>query len=381
MPDKFVLIDPASDRSGNNSCNTPSCWPKTPGHRLINEPWTDGSISTPEGDVPRVRTTLLPSDRLGTFKVRSGIGRMNYKVGPGLYAVGSPAADSPVLVSANYKLSFDRLRSELYGLDLWILVLDTKGINVWCAAGKGTFGTSEIIRQVHDTGLERIVSHRTLVLPQLGAPGTNAHEVRKASGFRVVYGPVRASDIRSFIDLGMKATADMRLVKFDISDRAELIPMEVAMWLKLALAISAGFYLLGGFGPDGYSLGNANTTGLGSALLFLFAFVGVGTLGPLLLPWLPGRAFAVKGAWLGLALAAALQVYMWTGHGPFDNRLSTASWALIVPTVSSFVLMNFTGASTYTSLSGVRREMRYAVPVQIAGILLGSCLWVGGLVI
>ena len=73
---------------------------------------------------------------------------MDYRVEPGLYAVGSPTADSPVLVSANYKMSFDRLRSALPGVDAWILVLDTKGINVWCAAGKGTFGTDELVRRI-----------------------------------------------------------------------------------------------------------------------------------------------------------------------------------------------------------------------------------------
>ena len=69
---------------------------------------------------------------------------MNYKVDPGLYALGAPDADSPVLVSANFKMSFDLLREALPGRNAWILVLDTDGINVWCAAGKGTFGTEEL---------------------------------------------------------------------------------------------------------------------------------------------------------------------------------------------------------------------------------------------
>ena len=67
---------------------------------------------------------------------------MNYKVDPGLYAIGNPNERSPVLVTANYKMSFDNLREALPGRDAWILVLDTRGINVWCAAGKGTFGTT-----------------------------------------------------------------------------------------------------------------------------------------------------------------------------------------------------------------------------------------------
>jgi hypothetical protein len=48
----------------------------------------------------------------------------------------------------------------------------------------------------------------------------------------------------------------------------------------------------------------------------------------------------------------------------------------MVPAVSAYLGMNFTGASTYTSLSGVRREMRIAVPLEIAGFGLGFMLWV-----
>jgi len=89
--------------------------------------------------IPRVPTELDWADSLGSWKVRWAVGRMKYTVEPGLYGVGEPTAETPVFVTANYKMSFDRLRSGLTGRDGWILVLDTKGINVWCAAGKGTF--------------------------------------------------------------------------------------------------------------------------------------------------------------------------------------------------------------------------------------------------
>ena len=69
---------------------------------------------------------------------------MRYRVDPGLYSLGNPDSSSPVFVSANYRLSFNALRGSLKNSNCWILVLDTKGINVWCAAGKGTFGTEEL---------------------------------------------------------------------------------------------------------------------------------------------------------------------------------------------------------------------------------------------
>ena len=124
---------------------------------------------------------LTAKDRWGTFKVRWGVGRMNYKVDPGLYALGEPDADSPVLVTANYKLSFDALRSALPGRNFWILVVDTDGINVWCAAGKGTFSTEELVSRIESSGLAQLVSHRRLIVPQLAAPGVAAHRVRELS--------------------------------------------------------------------------------------------------------------------------------------------------------------------------------------------------------
>jgi hypothetical protein len=132
-------------------------------------------IDTPIGKIPIVPHALNFDDRLGAWKVRWAIGRMSYTVEPGLYAVGNPDAGSPVLVSANYKLSFDSLRKELHDISAWILVLDTNGINVWCAAGKGTFGTGELINKIQETDLKKIVNHRQLIVPQLGAPGVAAH--------------------------------------------------------------------------------------------------------------------------------------------------------------------------------------------------------------
>ncbi len=132
--------------------------------------WVLGVASTPAGIAPRVATALRWGDAMGSWKARWGVNRMNYMVSPGLYAVGTPGAASPVLVSANYKMSFDRLRRELTGIDAWIVVLDTKGINVWCAAGKGTFGTEEIVDRVERYRLSELVTHRVFIVPQLGLP-------------------------------------------------------------------------------------------------------------------------------------------------------------------------------------------------------------------
>jgi acetyl-CoA decarbonylase/synthase complex subunit gamma len=114
------------------------------------------------------------------IKSRVGAFRMHYTVPPGLYAVGEPTPESDVFVTANYKLSFDILRRELKEMDAWVLVLDTKSINVWCAAGKGTFGTNELVQRISAAKLDKVVSHRRLILPQLGAVVFRSPSVRCA---------------------------------------------------------------------------------------------------------------------------------------------------------------------------------------------------------
>ena len=321
-------------------------------------------------DIPRVSTRLGLTDLLGAARMRWGFGRMQYKVEPGLYAVGEPDSDSPVLVSANYKLSFDTLRKELTGLNVWIIVLDTKGVNVWCAASKGTFCADEIVRRIDLAGLEKIVNHRKIIIPQLAATGVAAHEVRKGCSFSVIYGPVRARDIAAFIKAGNKATAQMRQVRFSLYDRFVLVPMEFAAEWKYLVFAAAVFFLLSGLSRAGYSSNLAMDNAPRLIVILLTAYLAGAVIGPLMLPWLPGRSYSFKGFFVGLLAAAALALLKLT-----DGPLETVAWILIIPAAASFLTMNFTGASTYTSLSGVKKEMRIAVPLQLAAAALGLTIW------
>lgn len=334
------------------------------------------NIPTPAGEIPKISSEITISDKLGAFKARWGANRMKYRVLPGVYAIGNPNPDSPVFVSANYKLSFDILRRELKGLDAWIMVLDTKGINVWCAAGKGTFGTFEIMRRIEITGLKKIVNHRELILPQLGAPGVIAHKVKRQTDFSIIYGPVRAQDIKAFMKAGKTATKEMRTVRFSFYDRLLLVPMEIVSGLKYLLIAIVGFLLLGGLSRSGYSTMLAANIGMRSIIALLTAYFSGTVFGPLLLPYLPGRSFSVKGAFLGVLGSILMFVILFSSFVIPPAEL--IAWLLLIPAISSFILMNFTGASTYTSLSGVKKEMRIAVPVQAISGVLGLILWIIG---
>jgi hypothetical protein len=334
------------------------------------EHWLTGSVETPAGKVPKIGTRITFRDEMGALRVRFAIGRMDYTVTPGLYAVGAPISESPVFVTANYKLTFDYLRSELDGIDGWILVLDTKGINVWCAAGKGTFSTAEIVRRVEETELCRVVSHNKLIVPQLGAPGISAVEVQKQCGFKVIYGPVRAEDIPGFLAANFKATPEMRRVHFGIHDRIAVIPVELVIWFKYALGLAVLLSLIGGISRSGFSF-----VALPRAFGLVFTgWLTGGALVPILLPWLPGRAFSVKGLWGALVLWIC--VYSLLDVSPTEG----AGWFLVLTAIVSFMALNFTGTSTCTSMSGVKKEMKIAVPLQLLAMITGIIFIVlGGL--
>ena len=347
----------------------------------LNQTFVSGSILTSAGLLPQVSSALRWQDHWGTIKARFGVFRMDYSVSPGLYALGNPHDNSPVLVTANYKMSFDRLREALPGRDVWILVLDTDGINVWCAAGKGTFGTEELVGRIKSSGLINIVKHRKLILPQLGAPGVAAHLVAKLSGFKVQYGPIRAEDLLAYLDAGSKATAQMRLMTFPLKERAVLIPIELMEALKAFLIIAPVLLILSGImGPAGF-WANASSYGVFAVLALIGAIAGGAVFSTLLLPYLPGRAFSIKGLSIGILTFLILLYLRNINIQAWSARIETLAWLLIIPAISSFLAMNFTGASTYTSLSGVKKEMRWALPLQIAAIAIGIITWIGAILI
>lgn len=329
--------------------------------------WVTGKKKISGKTIPMVSTVLSFHDRLGAVGMRLGIGRNDYRINPGLYGAGDPGPDSPVLVTANYKLTFDQLRKELAGIDAWILVLDTRGINVWCAAGKGTFGTKELVNRVISTGLADIVKHRQLILPQLGAVGVAAHQVTSFTRFRVIYGPVRVSDIPEFLANGMRKSDAMREVRFGLADRAKVVPVEVVSSWPVYPAIFVVFLVLDLLTNRQFSAQWA-LRALLQSLPFMGAVLTGCVLVPLLLPWIPFRAFSLKGALLGslLFLPAALLAGL--------SFWNVFSGYLIFVSLSAFFAMNFTGSSTFTNLRGAELEVRTGTPVMIVLASAGMVL-------
>lgn len=336
--------------------------------------WITGTVPTSAGAVPQISTAWTRDDYWGAFKSRTGAYRMRYTVAPGLYAVGAPDRDSDVLVTANYKLSFDILRRALTEFNAWVLVLDTKSINVWCAAGKGTFGTDELAKRITEACLDAVVSHRRVIVPQLGAVGVNAAEVVKRTGFRVSFGPVEARDIPEYIRAGYKKTEAMSAMKFTMLDRLILTPMEINPAMKKFPWVAAGILLVFGLQPSGLLFREAWSNGLPFQLLGLLSVLTGALVTPVLLPFVPFRSFAVKGWIMGVLLVFVATRY--AGLRGVQDPILLAVAYLLFPALSSYIALQFTGSTTFTGMSGVKKELKIGIPLYLGAASVSLVLMV-----
>ena len=261
--------------------------------------YESGSIKINDSIIPRISTKLVLKDYLGTFMIRWGINRTNYMVRPGLYAIGTPDHSSDVFVTANYKLSFDTLRKNLECINGWVLILDTKGINVWCAAGKGTFGTKELIKKIGEVSLDNVITHKRIIIPQLGATGIAAHKVKEATGFNIHYGPVKAADINKYISAGYHKTSEMRKVTFNFIDRIKLISNDFVYGRYYLLSAIAIILLISALSNQGVSFGNIRENGLNSVIIIIVAYFFRDRFYPDVTPMDSRQKVCVKGIFHG----------------------------------------------------------------------------------
>ncbi len=373
MQQKLTFVTKERKTAAATSCCAPAAGPDGESRGLARDllccpqagkdapSWVVGAVPTPSGAVPKISSAWSASDYWGLVKSRTGAYRMRYSVPPGLYAIGEPGRDSDVFVTANYKLSFDNLRRALAGISAWVLVLDTKSINVWCAAGKGTFGTEELVRRISSVKLDTVVEHRRIILPQLGAVGVSASEVRKRTGFRVLFGPVEARDIPAYLAAGRKKTREMSLMRFNTLDRLVLTPMEINPAMKKYPWLALGLFILFGLQPSGILFASAWHTGVTFILLGLLAVLAGAFVTPVLLPFVPFRSFAVKGWLVGMTAVAGAVLFF--DPAPLRSTLLLASSYLFFPVLSSYIALQFTGSTTFTGMSGVKKELKIGIPL------------------
>lgn len=209
---------------------------------------------------------------------------------PGLRVFGHPDQRSPVFVTANFDLTEKRVARYLRNLDCYLLVAPTGGINVWCAAKGGNFTAHSVISVVKTSRIGDMVTNRTLILPQLAAPGIDTRQVRRETGWRCKFGPVYAKDIPQYVANGFKKTDAMRHVKWDLRDRLD-IGIGVSFPIFLLILVILAIFLrawLAEFVVLGWGL-----------LLLMYGFF----------PLIPGRAGWHKLLFLEALLAVGLASY------------------------------------------------------------------------
>ncbi|GHE05504.1 hypothetical protein U879_03690 [Defluviimonas sp. 20V17] len=222
----------------------------------------------------------------------------------GLFPIGDPGPDAPVLVTGNFTLTVRRLREALAGQAAWVLVVNSKGYNVWCAAGGGHLTHHDVISAMRVTHLADKVRRREVILPQLAATGVERRAISAATGFATRWGPARLEDLPAFLGRGSRVFNAERFMRFPAWERQEmaaiwyvpaLIVLAPAIWLMLgpAAALAAAFALV-------------------SMVAALFAMLPrFNPVGPRRLPILLG--FGLAGALAGWGLLAAMGDAMpWT---------------------------------------------------------------------
>jgi NAD-dependent dihydropyrimidine dehydrogenase PreA subunit len=159
----------------------------------------------------------------------------------GLHTIGSPDHHAPVFLTCNYHLTVLKVKRALRGKNAYLLVANSRGINVWCAGMGGHFRGHDVLSVLKTSGIEERVSHRRVILPQLAAASLERKDIEKRCGWQVVWGPVSAADIPRYMDRGFKKTPDMRQVHFSLSQRLEM----AAAWaftISFFVAVAALFF-------------------------------------------------------------------------------------------------------------------------------------------
>jgi NAD-dependent dihydropyrimidine dehydrogenase PreA subunit len=238
---------------------------------------------------------------------------------PGLRVFGNPDRSSPVFVTCNFDYTVRLVSRVLRGIDCYLLVAPTGGVNVWCASAGGHFGVDEVEAAIKLSGIDQLVDHHRLVLPRLAAPGVNPKEVRSRTGWRVVFGPIEIDDLPGWLDDSFpRLVADE--VTFGVRRRVEM-GVGAGLWPAGLLGIPAA--LIAGW-PAGLI-----TVGLAYLISVLFALAYPRA------PLAPGLPQALP---LGGILATAGVAAAWTTGGGIFEMLF---WGIALAVMGVLIGLDF----------------------------------------
>ncbi|NOZ84026.1 MAG: 4Fe-4S dicluster domain-containing protein [Epsilonproteobacteria bacterium] len=277
---------------------------------------------------------------------------------PGLRRAGNPDRLSLVLVTCNFELTVRKvLRTlECDGIDAWLLVAPTKGINVWCAASGGYFSTDTVVSIIKTSGIENLVDHRDIILPQLSATGINIWALRERTGWKPRFGPVDIKYLAKYLEcVGDPFERKYRRIEFPLGDR-------FVMGTNLGFS-SLLFFIL----P--FLVASIWMDGLWWKSILLLFFLAI--LNSVLVFLLPGKPGVQKGFSLGVILSVIFVVIrqnIWTiGHW---ETLEQIGWIILLSTYLGYDMPSWSPlwrAEIKELVMGVKRTLVEVIPEQCIG--------------
>ncbi|MEI7857183.1 MAG: acetyl-CoA decarbonylase/synthase complex subunit gamma, partial [Methanomicrobiales archaeon] len=149
-----------------------------------------------------VSTPLNPATAKAALTLRQNIytdPQKPIQMNPGLYRVGEPGKNAPVLMTVNFSLTFFTLQGYLEStrLPCFMLIVDTEGLSVLTAVAAGKLSETLVRDSIKKFAVEDEVSHRKLIIPGYASPLSG--RIEEATGWKVMVGPRDAAEIGEYL--------------------------------------------------------------------------------------------------------------------------------------------------------------------------------------
>ncbi len=198
-----VAIRRAALKNGNRSIGFPSItFPCEMASNLDTETLIGGMFVAKYGGI------VVLSDFAGESIFPLLLERLNIFTDPqrpmtvteGIYPIGDPNENSPVLVTTNFALTYFIVSGEVEGsrVPTWLLIKDSEGLSVMTAWAAGKFAGDDVGIFVKKCGIADKIKHQNLIIPGYAAAIAGDVE-EELPGWTIIVGPREAAHIPAFL--------------------------------------------------------------------------------------------------------------------------------------------------------------------------------------
>ncbi|MBN2546228.1 MAG: hypothetical protein JXB50_10555 [Spirochaetes bacterium] len=284
--------------------------------------------------------------------------KKKFIIDPGLYYIGEKYdINLNLLVTCNYHLTVHLLWNIVRNRNLRLLVIDTKGINVWCSSGKGQFSSNEILKQLNRYEPEQLTIGKKLeiILPKLSMSGVSLSELRKNFIIPKI-GPIYMRDIPDYLDKKPLEDRTEDKFEFNFKDRLFTLIPSLLQFTKYSLFMAAALFIWNYFFK----------TNIHYQVILISIIIAV--LYIIFFPILPTKNFSIKGLFLALflILTAVILLILFKINLPI---LSSVFYIFFISGISLFFALYYTGSSGVSNYSLVKKEVIRYLPLSFLLIL------------